>query len=160
MCFTGPHSVPHSTAYLPTGQRGQRAKETCPLRTSVSLYHSWGTRTLESPAHIVLRPLPGPLQTLPGLSPQEWTMLLVCLPLAKTVACGRHRGSLDVLNAMSAHRHWVQHGTGGGKRKGRGGVLGGGSMVQRLTSLKSLENSKFEYDLSGCCEGILVKGDA
>lgn len=88
-------------------------------------------------------------------------MLLVCLPLAEIVACGRHRGSSDVLNAMSAYRHRVQDGAGGGKRKGRGGVLRWvGSMVQRLTSLKSLENSKFEYDLSGCCEGILVRGDA
>lgn len=46
---------------------------------------------------------------------------------------------------------------GGGRRKEKGRV-GRGDMGQGLVSLKSLENTKLEYGLSGCYEGMLVKG--
>ena len=51
----------------------------------------------------------------------------------------------------------MQDRAGGGRRKERGRV-GSSGMGQRLVSLKSLENSKLEYGLSDCYEGILVRG--
>lgn len=49
-------------------------------------------------------------------------------------------------------------------KQGLGGEMGGGefvgAMVQRLFSLKSLQNSKFEYGLSDCREVLLVKAGA
>lgn len=44
------------------------------------------------------------------------------------------------------------------EEKGEGEFVG--AMDQRLVPLKSLQNSKFEYGLSGCHEGILVKRGA
>lgn len=77
-----PHSVLHSTVYLPAGQGGQRAhpEPTCPF-----LYCPWGSRILESPVYTVLRPLLGPEWTLPEFVTRG-AMLLAHLPIAKLIS--------------------------------------------------------------------------